>query len=351
MKFGVATSSVLHAALLSWGLLNLSAPEVETFELSGVEIDFETSNVTLPAQGEKEADVTAKPTIAPTKKPERDPEANNIGDADTDEKSVERENPGDKVVEKSATAPEPEKAVEVPDVAPEAKPEDAPTPATELAAVNDPATPITDALPDENPITPTPSIAEQQIAALPEALPVPTAKPKPPKPNTAKTQERKQSQDKPTQSTADARKEDQQEIADKILNNKTTEESASGGQKESTQTASLGDTQSNFRGELSQREEDQLRGIIERCSRGTAGGLISPDFRIKVVMYLNRDGTLKGRPKIEDYVGGTADEHRRYGNAMLRHLQRCAPYDFLPPEKYETWKEIAPTFYIAEMFE
>ena len=268
MKAGVATSSILHAALISWGLLNLSAPEVETFELSGVEIDFETSNVSQPVQGEEEADVTATPAPTPTEKPKPEPEqeAVNIGDAKTDEKSADRENPDERVVEKSATAPEPDQAVTAPEVVPETKPEEAPTPATELAAVNDPATPIVETPPEETPQVPEPSIAEQQIAALPEALPVPIARPRPPKPNTAKTKERKQPDENPAKKSNDAKKADQQALADKILNDKTTEEAASGGQKQSTETASLGSNVSSPVKQLSRREEDQLISHIKNQS-------------------------------------------------------------------------------------
>ena len=101
MKFGVATSSVLHAALLSWGLLSLSAPEVQQIELSGVEIDFETSNESQPVQGEADAEVRETPAPKPTQKPEPEPqpEAKNIGDSKSDQKSESKEPPKEQAVE------------------------------------------------------------------------------------------------------------------------------------------------------------------------------------------------------------------------------------------------------------
>lgn len=348
MKFGVATSSVLHAAILSWGLLSVSAPEVEQIELTGVEIDFETSSESAPVQGEKEADVAEQPAPAPTQRPDDNPEAQNIGDAETDEQSENNENPSDRVVERTATAPEPDQAVNKPDPVPTTKPEEQPTPATELAAVNDPATPITEELPSEE--SPETTEAAFQIAALANKLPTPTAKPAPPKPNTAKTKERKEPEDAPSKKTSDAKKSDEPNVSDLIKNNRTTEQAASGGQKKSTQTAALGTSTSSFAKKLSRREEDQLISNISRCSTGQAGQVISPDLTVTIVLELNPDGSFKINPKGKA-SGGTAQERSRFTRDALRYSIRCAPYDFLPQEKYETWKEIVVTFHPSRMFE
>lgn len=350
MKFGVATSTVLHAAIISWGLLNLSAPEVQEIELTGVEIDFETSTESQPVQGEKKAEVSEEPAPQPTKKPEVTPEAQNIGDAKTDEKSENNEQPGEKVVEKTASAPEPDKAVEKPDEVPQVKPKEQPTPATELASLNDPATEITKELPSEEPKAPEPTIAEQQIAALPQSVPVPLAKPAPPKPNTAKTKERKKPEEDPAKKAKDAKKSKEPSVSDLIKNNKTTEKAASGGQKKSTKTAALGTSTSSFAKKLSRREEDQLISKISRCSTGQAGQSISPDLQVTIILELNQDGSFKISPKGKA-KGGTSQERNRFTRDALRYSLRCAPYDFLPKEKYETWKEIVVTFHPSKMFE
>lgn len=348
MKFGVATSTVLHAALLSWGLLNLSAPDVMQIELTGVEIDFETSETSQSTQGEKQADVAERPAPRPTKKPEQEPEAQNVGDAKTDEKSTNEAEPGERVVEKTATAPEPDQALENPDPVPSEKPKDQPTPATELASVNDPATPVTPEKPDDEP--PVPTEAEMQLAALPESLPVPTTKPKPPKPNTAKSKERKKPEEEPAKKTSDAKKSDEPSVSDLIKNNKTTEKASSGGQKKTTETAALGTSTSSFAEKLSRREEDQLISRISRCSTGQAGQVISPDLQITIILELGPDGNFKIQPKGRA-KGGTEQERNRFTRDALRYSLRCAPYDFLPPEKYDTWKEIVVTFHPSKMFE
>ncbi|MEM9332457.1 MAG: hypothetical protein AAGA53_14095 [Pseudomonadota bacterium] len=348
MKFGVATSSVLHAAILSWGLLNLSSPELQQIELNNVEIDFETSSESTPVQGDKEADVAEQPAPTPTKKPEEVPQAQNVGDANTDEKTENKAEPADKAVEKTATAPEPDQALEKPDPVPTKKQDEQPTPATELASLNDPATPITQEQPEEQAAEPTE--AEVQLAALPETLPIPAAKPSPPKPNTAKTTKREKPEESPSKKTSDAKKSDEPSLSDIIKNNNTTENQASGGQKQSTQTAALGTNTSSFAKKLSRREEDQLISRISRCSTGQAGQSISADLRVMIILELNPDGSFKISPKGRAF-GGTNAEKNKFTRDALRYAIRCAPYDFLPKDKYETWKEIEITFHPSAMFQ
>ncbi|MEO0327011.1 MAG: hypothetical protein AAF217_00295 [Pseudomonadota bacterium] len=348
MKIGTVTSTILHAAVLSWGLLNVSAPQIEQIELSGVEIDFETSEVSAPAAGEKQADIAETPAPKQTETPQEVPDAQNIGDSNNDEAVNNEAEAAEKAVEKTAAAPEPEQAIEKPDPVPTEENEDVPTPATELAAVSDPATPITEDLPSEEP--PVPTEADVQLAALPESLPIPSLKPSPPKPNTAKTTERDKTTQDPSKKSKDAKKSDEQSISDVIKNNKTVEKAASGGQKKSTQTAALGTSTSNFAKKLSRREEDQLISRISRCSTGQAGQSISSDLKITIIMELNPDGSFKVSPKGKA-SGGSEQEKKKFTRDALRYALRCAPYDFLPKEKYETWSEIVVTFHPSMMFQ
>ena len=350
MKFGTISSIVLHTALISWGLVNLSAPEIEQIELSSVEIDFETSAESQPVQGEKEADVAETPAPTPTQKPEEKPDAQNIGDAQSDDASDIEAPPADRAVEKTVTAPEPDEAIDNPDEVAKVAPQEQPTPATELATLNDPATEIKEEPPADQPATPQPTISEQQIASLPQTLPVPVAKPRPPKPNTAKTQERKQPENDPAKTAKDAKKDDEPNVSDLIKNSKTTEDAASSGAKRSTQEAALGTSTSSFAQKLSRREEDQLISRISRCSVGQAGQSISADLKVTIILELNPDGSFKISPKGKA-TGGSAQERSRFTRDALRYSLRCAPYDFLPADKYETWKQIVVTFHPSKMFE
>ena len=353
MKLGTTLSSVAHVAILSWGLLTVSAPPpLEVADVESVPIDIipieELANAVI---GAKEADVTNTPAPTPTQKPQEVPEATNVGDS-TKDVNIETEEPADETpteeTSEASKAPvsEPEPT---PEPTPVEKVEEPTAKATELAALPDPATPVTPETPEA---TPEPEVSEDGLEKLIEEnrIPVPSVavRPKPAKPNTAKTNDRKQLAEL-TKATgkpdAPVKKEAKKET--KLQNKKKP---SSGGQKKSTKTAALGTTQGKTSGTLSRSELDGLKAAIAQCATGIAGQLISEDLRIKVVIQLAPDGTIKKIPVV-DTIGGTTAERKRYGSAMARAVKRCAPYDFLPKNKYDTWAEIVPTFHPAKMFQ
>jgi len=348
MKIGLTLSSSAHALVLFWGLAVVSAPDALTVEdVEALPVDIvPIEELTKEVQGDKEAKANEKPAPKPTKKEEPTPEAENVGETKDDTKSVEAPKKAPVPVKKQAEAPKPEpKPVAKP--TPEPEVEDLikeASKATELAALNDPKTPVTSEPPAEKP-----EVQEEgeQFAALPDSVPVPQIRPKPPKPNTAKTKERKKEEKKVSKKTGGnkAKKKTVDEI-DNLINKAAP---AAGGAKSSTQTASLG-TSKGKAGKLSQSEMDALVSKITQCSTGLSGRVISDDLRIKVVIKLTPSGDVAGIPVIDTY-GGTVDERKRYSRDILRFIKRCAPYDFLPRDKYETWAEIVPTFHPAKMFQ
>jgi hypothetical protein len=57
-----------------------------------------------------------------------------------------------------------------------------------------------------------------------------------------------------------------------------------------------------------------------------------------VTINLNPDGSLAGPPRI---VGGGADPLSQIAaESAVRAVQICAPFDILPPEKYQVWRVI-----------
>src|SRR3954469_22181784 len=139
MKAGLTTSVILHAALIGFGLLTLSAPramqvaDVEAFPVDIVPID----KLTEIQQGDKKAPKKEKSNPTPTTKPAIVPDAKKIGnaDVDTDKKPTPEARP--KPVEaKDAPAPSPQPAPR-PDPEPakepvkEAEPKPVDVPATE----------------------------------------------------------------------------------------------------------------------------------------------------------------------------------------------------------------------------
>jgi len=88
---------------------------------------------------------------------------------------------------------------------------------------------------------------------------------------------------------------------------------------------------------------------ISKCATGLSGQLISDDLIIKVIFELDMNGNVTQIPAIITNDGTTL-EQRRFGVLSHRWVQRCAPYDFLPKEKYEIWAKNEVTFRPAKMF-
>ncbi len=345
MKLGVSVSSAAHVAILAWGLISLGGPEpLKVADVEALPIDIVPfEELTQSIQGEKSAELTEKPAPTPTKKPELAPEAENVGDSENDAKSSSEAEPKPVPVEKAATSTEPPAPSSTPDTGQEKK--EQPAPATELAALSDPAVPAT-----EEPAAEIPEISEEgeQFAKLPDSVPVPVIKPKPPKPTTAKTPERKKPKKEPVKAVSSSAQQADTSTQDKISALLNKQEAGSTGSANSSEQASLGTELTNGAEKLSQSEMDALRAAIERCSTGFGGGEISPNLKITITIELGPDGNIIGDP-LAEARGGTSEERNRFARAMLRSVLRCAPYD-LPAAKYNAWSRVIPTFYPAEMF-
>lgn len=375
MKPAIVTSSVLHAAILSWGLWHFGQPTpldmgAEALPVSLVPIE-EFSQATI---GEKTAPVRDKPAPTPTKTPERtETQAVNAGDNSVDLDSAPQPKAAPRETVKTAAAttppppPPPAKAPEPTPQPPEPKPE----PVTEPQ----PAEPT----PPAEPQTEIDELAAEQTQtqpaepAPPRNVPVPQVKPKPPEPvkvaeakptpeptpeeqktpepvKTAektpekpKTPQKPKETKKPTQQASDEKEFDADEIA--ALLNK--QDSAGGGAKRSTEQASLG-AQKATGGTLSASEMDALRGQISRCWSPPAGAAEAGSFRVSISMQLDQSGELTGMPKIVS-GGGSSMAERAASDAAVRAVRRCAPYN-LPAEKYDTWAEVTVNFDPSQMF-
>ena len=121
----------------------------------------------------------------------------------------------------------------------------------------------------------------------------------------------------------------------------------SGGQA-SEQAASQGaDAASNASAQMTANELDALRSRLAECWFLPNGWSDPSEVKVVVQFRLNRDGTLLGIP---DIVRAPSSRYSLQATeSVLRALRRCAPYD-LPPEKYESWKEIRMTFDPIAMF-
>ncbi|MGJ8571127.1 MAG: cell envelope integrity protein TolA [Hoeflea sp.] len=361
MKGSLATSTVLHALVLGVALSSFTAPrtlevaDVESFPVSIVPIE----EITQIQQGEKTAPVAEKAAPTPTSRPDPVPDAQNAGDNSVDLKTSKAAKPSPKEVVSEAPpkpaekpAPQPEPApktpaqepvkVSEPKPAPEPKPEPAPKPAAEKPAEPKPAPVEIAALPAEP--TPDPvaeaiteaAPAEPQFTALPSAGPVPEKRPEPQK-IVAKAEAQEKTSTKESDFNAD-------QVA--ALLNK--QDAAGGGAKRTTETASLGGTQTTRGNTLSQSEMDALRGQIQKYWNIIPGMADGGDVRVTVRMRLDPAGNIIGEPDVSA-SGGSAGTRGTLSGSARRAVLRAQPYQ-LPKEKYDSWSDVIVNFDPSQMF-
>ncbi len=350
MKAGLTTSVILHATLLGFGLFSLSAPKA--FEVSDVEaLPVEIVSITQIQQGDKKAPMAEKPAPLPTKKPDVVPDAQKIGenDVDTDKPATPEARP--KPVETAAApAPSPEptpKPADLPKPEPvkQSEPKPTPVPATEVTPQPQPKQEVK---PDPVAETIVADNAEAEAVKLPENAPSPDARPQPPKAETAKAPDRKDSE-KPAEKQAAKPKSDEKEFnADEVAALLNKEKASGGGAKRSTEQAALGGHRTTSGSKLSQSEMDALRGQVQRCWNIPAGAADGGNLRVSVQFKLDRSGALEGSPEIIS-GGGSGGVERAAAEAARRAVARCAPYN-LPAEKYDAWADVIVNFDPSEMF-
>lgn len=353
MKAGLITSVTLHAVLLGFGLVSLSAPRA--FEVGDVEalpVDIiPIESITQVQQGDKKAPMAEKPAPVPTTKPEVVADAQKVGDnsVDTDAPPTPVEKPRPvKAAEAPPPSPEPApKPVEQnkpePVKLPEPKPE--PVPATEVTPEPQPKQEVK---PDPAPETAVAETAEAESVKLPESAPSPQARPQPPQAQTAKAPERKEPEKPAKQQASKPKSEEKQFDADEVAALLNKDKASGGGAKRSTQQAALGGDRTTGSSKLSQSEMDALRGQIQRCWNVPAGAMDAEGLKVSIQFRLDRAGAIEGRPEIIS-GGGSAGVERAAAESARRAVLQCAPYN-LPADKYDAWADVIVHFDPSEMF-
>lgn len=300
MKTGLILSSVAHVAIMTWGVLALPEPaRLEAPEIDALPVDI----VPFEELSQKRAgDLNAEPDTPPPPEPVPTPPT----PVET-EKPVEepQDEPAPKVVE--ATPPPPP--------APEPPPPE----------------------PVPDPVEPEPAPPEPEEAKEPETAPEPKldfAKAPPPRA-------------RPTPPTLPEQPKQEDFNSDKIaalLNQQKPQGAAP--QPEQQQLGVQGGDNSN---ELSQNEIDFLRRQLENCWSLQAGMEAAESIAVRVQMVLNIDGTIAGPPRITNSGAGVSFQIA--SERALRAVQACAPYSYMPQEKYDTWSVIEFNFDPSKMFQ
>lgn len=313
MKAGWTISAVLHAGVLAWGLVSISAKPLDTPPTESLPVDIiSASDFSQITKGTKNAPRAEAPKQLVEKVAEPKPPADNPAPKVVDSKpeivaAAEKPEP---------PTPEPIKKVEPKPPTPQPKP---PEPKQAYAKEPEPKVdPIAEAIKKEEKKKPDPK-PEKKVET-----PKPEKKPEPPK---------AQPKFNASQIAAllDKREAQRQSVTGATLSNKP----------------SLGLATANA-ATLSQNEMDALRARLRDCWTVPVGVAEARDLVVTVRILFNKDGSLAGDPTLMNH--GSHPAFQAAAESALRGVRRCAPYSFMPPLKYEAWKDVIVDFDPRDMF-
>ncbi len=100
---------------------------------------------------------------------------------------------------------------------------------------------------------------------------------------------------------------------------------------------------------LTASDQAKMQAAVNRCwNTGAIIGAPEPETLVVVLeIDLNRDGSLRGAPRVANALQINLSGNRFWKVAeqtAVRAAVSCAPYDFLPQDRYETWKEFRLNF-------
>jgi outer membrane biosynthesis protein TonB len=314
MKAGWTISAVLHAGVLAWGLVSISARPLDKPPTESLPVDIiSDSDFSQITKGTKNAPKAEAPKQLVEKVAEPKPPADNPAPKVVDNKpeiaaAAEKPEP---------PTPEPVKKVEPKPPTPQPAPKP-PEPKQAYAKEPEPKIdPIAEAIKKEQK-KPDPK-PEKKVET-----PKPEKKVEPPKP---------QPKFNASQIAAllDKREAQRQSVTGATLSNKS----------------SLGLATANA-ATLSQNEMDALRARLRDCWTVPVGVAEARDLVVTVRILFNKDGSLAGDPTLMNH--GSHPAFQAAAESALRGVRRCAPYSFMPPLKYEAWKDVIVDFDPRDMF-
>lgn len=109
----------------------------------------------------------------------------------------------------------------------------------------------------------------------------------------------------------------------------------------------LGSSTGSVTQEMTLNEIDALRARLAQCWNIQLAPPDPSELRVKLKMFLNPDGSISQAPQVLEV--GSSEFARSAAESAVRAVRRCAPYN-LPPQKYDSWREINVTFDPREMF-
>jgi outer membrane biosynthesis protein TonB len=322
MRDGLAVSLFGHAALLVWALFSLPSPRaLDASQIEAIPVNFVTiADVTSVPKGV----ATPKP-IVEDPKPAPQPEAEPIVEEPPPLPEPEPTPPEPLPPEPEPVAPPPPEPTPPEPTPPEPAPEPTP-PEPEPEPQPEPAPEPEPPPAEEPPPAPEPQPQETvEIAPKPKDMPLPEPRPK----MLAQVEPK---EERPDPFNAD-------KIAALLDKDKAAAEPE-------TPQPSLGGTTSAIDAQMTATELDALRARLAECWSPPIGWTDPSEVRVILMLSLNQDGSVNGEPQVEERPSGRYEQAAP--ESALRAVRRCAPYS-LPPDKYESWKQVRITFDPKEM--
>lgn len=353
MKTGVVVSTGLHASLVALGLVSFTSAEpFEAREVESVQIELvPISDVATAVQGAQEAPLINDPNPEQTQAEPVADNAENVGEAQDDLKSVQADE--EAFTPNQETAPANVQATPTPSPrisdTPDPAPEDQPAPATELATqAQEAVQPQQADSPSPDP-TPAPEEVAEVLADLPQTVAVPQPRPEPPKAQTATTPERKVP-DTQTANASSAPKQTSNTDADEIANLVNREKSRAGGARRTDGQPSLGTERKSTGEKLTRGELGALREHYENCFQlvmlDTFAGI--EEVTVTVNLNLNQAGQMVGKPTARA-SGGSRTAQSQARRSILRDVSGCRNPPVPSTDKYSSWSEIQLNFSMREI--
>ncbi len=189
----------------------------------------------------------------------------------------------------------------------------------------------------------------------PEPAPKPKAQPKPKKPLPKVRPRprprivRKKPKPQPKKPVKTARREQRKPTRDPIdeiaaLLNKTDEQRAAP-QRPAERTGTPLRGPANVNGDdarIAADIADALRTRIEECWNVPAGVRDAENLKVRVRFQLGAGGAVTGGPAVLNHMNHPA--FPAAAQSAVRAILACQPYDFLPPDRYDLWRDVILTF-------
>lgn len=99
--------------------------------------------------------------------------------------------------------------------------------------------------------------------------------------------------------------------------------------------------------QMSLSEIDSIRVQIENCWIVPAGARYAENLIVEIRIFLQPDGSLSRPPEVVDRLRMSMpgeEAYRAAAESAIRAVQKCAPLQNLPPDKYDRWRDIELKF-------